>query len=412
MAGPSGRPRIIVTGDVLRCVRRNEFYHQLANARWLHGLFETPILEATGIAPELVFSSFSDEVDIPKVYRELGLAADSSGWIQVFDNLPDAVTQRLYGDVDGALVIGFELPPGLTTSLTRLGARVLNVGIHPVRFMDDIFLAIQTPDALLTEGLARHVMSERLAHRAAGLVKAYQAKAPLKRIPAPVAVFAGQMPIDRSLIRDGRLVTADDLKEKIESTFGRFETILLKPHPLATENPVIDRIKAIGLATQVTELDFYELICHPDVAAIVAISSGTCQEAPYFGKEGIHLSHCATPCLWHGDSTGSEGWWSIYDDFLVPDFWRDVLNPIMKVTPADGDRPSPKPNRLRIALREFWGYAGIDPKMLVMQSGVAPNLDRMRIELAALKRIRRLGERMARLPLLGPIVRAAARHLR
>jgi hypothetical protein len=405
-------PRIIITGDGLRCEAPAGLYGQLTNARWLFGLLEQPVAEATGIQPELVFASFSDDTDIAEIYSKLGLPLNATGWIKIFNHVPDHVTELLYGNIEGALVIGFELPPGLISSMGRLGAKVLNIGIHPVRFMDDIFLGFQTPEPTLADGLARHAMHERLAYRAAGLIKAFAARDPLTRFPAPAAVFAGQIAIDRSLIRDGRLITADDLVETIEKTFGRYETVLLKPHPLALDNPVIDRIMALGLSTQTTDLDFYRLVSHPDVAAVIAISSGTCQEATYFGKEGIHLSHCATPCLWRDSPPDEDGWWSIYDHFLVPDFWRAILAPIINVTPMDGDKPLPKPNRLRISLRGFWGFSHIDPRTLVLHSGVASNLDLVRKELAFLRRLRRFAGRLERIPVIGWVIRGLIRLLR
>ena len=51
---------------------------------------------------------------------------------------------------------------------------------------------------------------------------------------------------------------------------------------------------------------------------------------------------------------------SLDDVVLTPDFWRTVLAPHAPVTPADGMRLRPKPNRLRIALDSFWNYQQID----------------------------------------------------
>ena len=59
-----------------------------------------------------------------------------------------------------------------------------------------------------------------------------------------------------------------------------------------------------------------------------------------------------------GAAAGSHA--ALDDLVLTPDFWRTVLAPHTRVTPMDGMRLPPKPNRLRIALDSFWSYQQID----------------------------------------------------
>jgi hypothetical protein len=44
------------------------------------------------------------------------------------------------------------------------------------------------------------------------------------------------------------------------------------------------------------------------------------------------------------------------DAWFSADFWRDLLAPVLPVTPQDGRRPTLGPNALRGALRQFWGW--------------------------------------------------------
>jgi hypothetical protein len=64
--------------------------------------------------------------------------------------------------------------------------------------------------------------------------------------------------------------------------------------------------------------------------------------------------------IWCEDDPDTDAHVSLDDVVLTPDFWRKVLAPYVRVTPVDGMRLRPKPNRLRIAMDSFWNYQQID----------------------------------------------------
>ncbi len=56
------------------------------------------------------------------------------------------------------------------------------------------------------------------------------------------------------------------------------------------------------------------------------------------------------------------------------DFWRDILSTLLPTTAPTGSVLPVKPNRLRISMREFWGYNEVDTDVM-MKLFVAPELE-------------------------------------
>jgi hypothetical protein len=92
------------------------------------------------------------------------------------------------------------------------------------------------------------------------------------------------------------------------------------------------------------------------VRRVVGVSSSLVAEARFFGKEGIFLGTPPFRIAPTKDALKPGLHASVVDAWLSADFWRDVLAPVLPVTPRDGVRPALPPNALRNALRQFWGW--------------------------------------------------------
>jgi hypothetical protein len=180
-------------------------------------------------------------------------------------------------------------------------------------------------------------------------------------VPANTLLVAGQRPFDSTQIVGGRFYDAIPEASAIHAVCARYAAVILKPHPLDRHHSLL----AVAAAAPVPVLgviddNIYRMMSLPEVAAVLTVNSGVAQEAPYFGKTIHTLAPPPVQLAWRGATVHAQEHASLDDVVLTPDFWRIVLAPECAVSPPDGMRLRPKPNRLRIALDSFWNYEAID----------------------------------------------------
>lgn len=350
--------RIVITGDLLRPGAGGTAASQTSNVAWLHALLAPLIVEATGKVPELIAS---DDQSIG--YRSSWVAAaeapSDEAWARLSTAAPPALTAAWAERLADAVVIGFEMPPSLKAAISRCGGRWVDVVIHPVRFMDDIFLGFATHDQEMNDALAAAAMPERFAFRAAGAISAFAKRARwVQEGERPFTLYAAQVAVDRSMIENGRLLDTDDISTRIDATLTGRGLVLYKDHPYERTDPVFAAVARAACEVRRTQRNAYGLLADPALEQIVSASSGLGVEARYFGKPVRYLLGPSTPVRWKGDTDG-KGFWSIYDAFLAPDFWRALLSPTMSVTAMDNDEPMHRPDLLRLTLRSYWGFKDV-----------------------------------------------------
>lgn len=138
IVGPS---RIVVTGDIVRPSQIATESHQNVNINWLHSILEWPLRAATQIEPEKLLGA-PNGFELDRFYNHFELAASQDSWAKLYRRAecPPAAETMLVERLSNAVVVGFELSPLLAGILDRHGIPYVNVVIHPIRFLDDIFL--------------------------------------------------------------------------------------------------------------------------------------------------------------------------------------------------------------------------------------------------------------------------------
>lgn len=355
--------RIILTGDVLRPQEDAFRPAQTGNILWLHRLLRRAIGSAAGLEVEALAwappaGARATAFDTPSVYAEAGASADIEGWVGLFDapSLPEAAAARLAAPLlDAAAVIGFELAEVQKRLLTRLGIPWIDLNIHPCRFGPDLLFAVQAAHPEVVAALAAHHAEDHVFEPWADLLAATAVKVPLFPPVTEEVLLVGQTRVDRALISGGRLLDLRDLAPAVHDAIGAGR-VLFKPHPY---NPDGFGLHDIGLPLRrirETTENAYMLMAQDGIARVVGVSSSLVEEARFFGKEGVFLG---TPPFRIARSRAALGpgmHASVVEAWLSADFWRDVLAPLMPVTPKDGRRPSLGPNALRTSLRQFWGW--------------------------------------------------------
>lgn len=363
--------RIVFSGDFTRPSVADWRPTQHENIMWLYKLLKTPLEMATGLPSGIVHwdnnwinGSVLDAGTVEAIYRMMGLAPGIKDWPRIFDakELPQPVEDLMLRYFEGSFVIGFELPPFLVTFLDRHDIGFVDCSLAPVRFMDDLLFELSSNRTSITEALQPHAVKEDFIRLHAGVLSSNVAKTnPKPPRPNSLLVIL-QTQFDKVVIENGKFATVLDHLDLLKAVAKDYDHLLIKEHPLEPQPETREQLLKIMPGTQVTEDNFYRLISHDNLTGVAALSSSCVLEARYFGKKGHYLLPDYTPQRF---TVGQRGV-TIDDAVICPDFWRDVLAPSpCPITPKDGLRLPPKPNRFRQQLRSAWSYNQIDTDIAV-----------------------------------------------
>lgn len=367
------KPRnILFTGDVLRPDKTGNASCQTVNIHWLFNLFQWQIEQASGMKPEFMSWGPAPIKFNSKIFYELnGLRPSEENWSIIFcsDNLHPLAEEYYLSFVEDALLVSFELPNCLIKLLQRNGIPYIDFTIHPVRFLDDIFLAVRTNIKDCSKFLEEHSCQEDIFYVEASVHAASLNRMGSPKIPNNCALLVGQTSVDKSLLQNGSIRSLLDYKEELSLLSEKYEKLLFKPHPVQS-SVSIEQLKEIVPNIAITSENAYRLICSPSVSHVYGISSSILSECRYFTKPS---SYFYKPPFqhWEIEKRENDGWlfYPIYQDYFSPMFWRGLLNPLSLAKPCSDISIPHKENRLRLSLQEFWGYGFLEfePYNLVQQ---------------------------------------------
>lgn len=381
--------RIVITGDLMRPFPLGDAWISATskNIRWLRHVLN-PALQSTGLPISML--AWDERMqrhegrcfDAPVVASRLieGSAGDAlnptrslEAWAAWTERRPvDAgFIEALAPEVEGALVIGYEMPPALIDALQTLGRPFVDVVLHPVRFMPDLIFALRTNVAHWHEMFLRHRLQESAIVQQASLIAAKAAwMAPPESLTPGSALVLGQVGIDRAVVSGGRFVSLADHLPTLHALCVDHPLVLFKPHPYGVGQDRSAQAVAAFPAIRRTQANFYHLVAQPEIETVVALNSSGLHEARYFGKEARGLiaplhdfDALRPPCEpVAGDPVAQT------QDWLRSDFWAECLlsepsRAPSSPTPGVSNSPSlaeQTPNRLRRSMNADWGYGFIE----------------------------------------------------
>jgi glycosyltransferase involved in cell wall biosynthesis len=350
--------RIVVTGDVFRTNGGDP--NQLKNVRWLRSELSR-LYDLTGLCPEIGYrrnAADGGRAVIAEWYRLLGHAPSMEAWAATYGQVaPPDLIEAVRPDYDRALVIGFELSPFMRSILDAIGAPWVDVEVSPIRFLEDLALRM------------RFSWSVQIAHR--GLVSPAHVSAAVERLRTRCAhdastadlggacVFLAQTRRDRTLIKDGAFFPDAEAVERVGRALGG-RRLVLKPHPLAPQNPLLASLaQRFGAAT--TDVNIYALLATGRDVRFLTISSSAAIEARHFGH---------TPEVFHGsahaDAPGCASLWAHRSSA----FWRAALAPILPLAAGADYEERVTADRLRRTLGA-WGWPPPDGSAAPLSATVA-----------------------------------------
>lgn len=362
--------KLILTGDVFRpfVVGTRVESATWKNVRWLDGIVGTAArlagFEVSTVSWDEGLPDGAGFFDTPGLYGLLGLPLSIESWAELITGpaLPEpveAAIRSLFGAAD--LVVGCELPDLLLRILDAAGVAVVDVFSYPVRFMDDLVLALRTNRADIHALLLHHAFARDAAVLQAGLIKSKAAwMAPPLPLRPGTALVLGQVADDRAAIdpATGRFRQLADYADAIADLVRGAAMVLFKPHPYDRGDSSTQRMMRELGSVQWTDANLYHLLARPEIETVCAVNSSGLAEAELFGKRVVRLAPSldvygeAPPRAagGYGEAVPQDGAW------CDPSFWRTVR------TGQDGGAPllAPRDNRLRRSLNADWGFSAID----------------------------------------------------
>lgn len=351
--------RIVVTGDIFRTGQNNNGPGvQKINIEWLYQLI-LPSLEMLANLPvRPLYYVGGQNCLATRIYKARGLDLSFESWVSLYESQPSprdlAIFHEQLGD---ALVIGFELPEFTREALDVLDIPYVDFTIHPVRFMDDLIFGVRSNVSGLAEVLQEWVVREDEIRLHAGLARATLVRLP--HVPQcnnvkDAALFCGQTTDDKVLIRNGRLMQADDFLPQLTDICRRHERVFVKPHPFAPNNPVVLTLTRLFPNAEVVDANFYHLLAVDGITHVYSITSSTSIEAAYFNKQGRHLSRY--PYMFTEFSAGRGAYLTIGSEIYSQSFWAKIINLVnIYCSRSHFIAVEKVPSRIRRSLRSFWG---------------------------------------------------------
>jgi hypothetical protein len=266
------------------------------------------------------------------------------------------------------LVIGYELSPGLISFLDDKKIDWIDFRISPIRFLQDLLIAIRSSIPSLHQGLASlAVEASEIRLEASRLMAAYRHSERYARMRGETVlrdhtVFViGQTQGDASLVQNGQFISFETYGERLRLLLSGKRSAYV-PHPVTTLEHVHDDYSFLRQLDEKMEFlnsPLYDMFCSEQSAEFVGLSSGALQEARFFRREATPLFKPICPILYPDlEPRSLLGSWQIpLATFTSPKFFRMVfgLEPKMERTPLDQvDR-----NQLRKLHDVWWGYAAI-----------------------------------------------------
>lgn len=188
-------------------------------------------------------------------------------------------------DLDNSAIVGFEVPFKDLAILTQRNVPWINFEIHPIRFLEDLYLGVSCSFDYCLDPLSADAALIELSVNALRI--RYGMTRPINR-ESVLAIF-GQAPKDKSVFFDNEFKRLDNYFDHLDRLTNEHRQILYRPHPYVTDAEQDKDICRRYGAQLCSERDVYKLFSSGSIATVCAISSSAVVEAPFFGIRGVML---------------------------------------------------------------------------------------------------------------------------
>ena len=223
------------------------------------------------------------ELRISHTNRLTGFENWLPGWVRSLRREEPSVLSDL--DPAASAVVAFELSGVDRLQLDAAGIPWVNFEIHPVRFLEDLYLSVE---ASFPVDLSRvEIPDDYIFLRAEVLRAKYRPEAQAESENRLLIV--GQAPNDKSIYFDGEFKQLPDYFAGLDPIVAGFDGTDYRPHPYLTDADVDASIRTRYGAGACDEPNIYKVFTSGRYRAVCGISSSVLCEAPFFGLQSRAL---------------------------------------------------------------------------------------------------------------------------
>jgi hypothetical protein len=337
--------RIIFTGDPFRTIDGRT--NQSSNVEWLIKNFGALFSHLTDAPSELALPFASNSTSEWRALQ--GCPIGLTGWAETFWSEPtEAFISEMAHSTAGALVVSIEMPPVMQAALDAIGVPWIDIGISPIRFLQDYVTHVKHSFHFNIDLLHVYLLNEDFIKNSVLLIKNYYRNN--IEIFYDTLVFFAQTSHDRTLIRkNGDFVSTEEALKFIDTILeGR--KLIVKEHPWEQGTPSTQALIS-EFGGELCNFNTYAMLAAEQSYEVATLSSSVGKEAPWFGKPTT-IAHPEV-----------QNW--AFSGFDLLQFARSELfwGPFLATAGIGGKsdfRDSDwQPNGLRSTLREQGLYSGI-----------------------------------------------------
>lgn len=243
----------------------------------------------------------------------------------------------------------------------------VDINTDPIRYLDDQLFSFRSNNEKVYTELLKYKADEELFYQYANYIKTANFMYAQEHIEGNAVLFVGQTECDKTLIdtKNNEIYSILNHKEEFKNSVKGFDKIYYKRHPMVkNDEEIINFIKSLS-EIEIIEDNFYKLMCRKDIKKVVSISSGTCIEAKYFGKNVQTLLRESIE-LQKENTFDKCKYITINQDFLRLAFWSRILKPIVDTKDFEWNLGfSEYQNKLRNSrgIKCYWGFEDLNQEV-------------------------------------------------
>ncbi len=232
-----------------------------------------------------------------RILIENGVAQTADGWAAIYERqiLRGATWRFLANELIDSVVIGFEMAPVIKSALSEYGIAWVDLCPSSLRFVTQRTLFCETNAPEIDGWLARSAFPGATVWSAAARRIATTNRVELwnpklgRKVPngSEIGVLCLQVPRDRSRIAGGKFASIADYEVELKAWASRFETVVIKPHPLGQDSEEVWMATALPNAISF-DGNIYDLLASYK-GSVCALSSSVLEECRYFSWEADPL---------------------------------------------------------------------------------------------------------------------------